>query len=326
MRTVITVISDEMLLNRIKLVLGNNSNYHFFASGEEASDFACENEVSVAIVDYKLPVLTGTEVCELLQSINPDVQIIMFFAEKYTAEVLAVYNRLHIGKLMCKENMILDDLQGHVNDLLHEYYREDELKVMDSNFHKISEKYLKPMNEMSRLLNERMKGYDEILDNFICCCNYIVKRYEDVSLEAFDDFIRDIVKDYVQVYMVGISDSDDYFNQLESNTNKPELKKYFKFINGIENYSEDVILDVVFTLIFITKLFDKFFVMYRGKLETAITNDKVVINAIYEIRENKEYMSLNNLGLRMADALFTELCSSVRIARKDELIMLKIEI
>lgn len=324
MRTVISVISDEVLLNKIKSVFTGKSNYHFFTTSEEASDFASENEVSVAIVDYKMPVISGTELCELLQSLNPDVQIIMFFAEKYTAEVLAVYNRLHIGKLVCKENMMLDELPSHVDSLLHEYYREEEIKIMDSNFHKISEKYLKPMNEMSKLLNERMKGYDEILSNFICCIDYILKDVEKVDLTSFNTFIENIIKDYVQVYMVGIENISLFFDELEIKTNKPDQKKFFKFINGINQFESENIYDVVFTLIYITKLFGDSFPMYRGKIETGIEDENVVINAIYEIRENKEYMSLNNLLLRMADALFTEICKSVRIARKDELIRLKI--
>ncbi len=324
MRTVISVISDEVLLNRIKAVLASKSNQHFFASSEEAATFADGNEVSVAIVDYSLPVISGTELCELLQSINPEIQIIMFFSEKNTKEVLTVYNKLHIGKLMCKENMLLDELPGHVDDLLHEYYREDEIKIMNSNFHKISEKYIKPMNEMSALLNERMKGYDEILSNFICCVDFVTSQVENVDLASFNDFIESVVRDYVQVYMIGVDDIKGFFDGLEAKTNKPDEKKYFKLICGTLDFEHSKISDLIFILIYITKFFDEFFVMYRGKIEFTMEDDAVNLNSIYEIRENKNYMSLNNLGLRMADAVFTELCSSVRIARKDELIMLKI--
>ena len=84
MRSLLTLISDDSLLNRIKLMLHDNTiKYYFASSGEEAANIASANEIAAVILDYINPVMTGPEICEMILSYNPDTQFIMFFDEKY---------------------------------------------------------------------------------------------------------------------------------------------------------------------------------------------------------------------------------------------------
>ena len=129
MRSLLTLISDESLLNRIKLMLNDSTiKYYFAPTGEEAANIASANEIAVVILDYINPVMTGPEICEMILSYNPDTQFIMLFDEKHTKDVIEAYNELHINKLICKEHMVLEDVPSLIESCLYTYNRDESIR------------------------------------------------------------------------------------------------------------------------------------------------------------------------------------------------------
>ena len=326
MRSLLSVISDESLQSRIKLVLNDDSiKYHFVSNADAASAIAGTEEIAVAIVDYNSPVVTGAEICELLLSYNPQMQFVIIFDEKDTGAVLDLYNSLHINKLMCREYLVLEDLPSLVESCLHTYNRDEEIEKSDREYKEMNEKYLKPMNEMSNTLNERLAGYDSITKVFGQSVDFVLNT-SDKALKTINIFVDKILSDYIQIFMIKEPDINVYFNRIHESFNDPDKRKYFKFISDDVTISDKIKFNLLFCLDVITISFDCFYPMYRGKVQLAYTKDgdKIEINSIYEVRKDAElndiYSNISHVVKNILKA-YTDDC---KYAIRDNIIQYKL--
>lgn len=334
MRSLLTVISDESLLNRIKLIMNDNSiNYFYAENGDDAANIAKDNEIAVAIVDFESPVVSGEEMCELLLSINPEVQFILFFEEKDTKEVLDVYNSLHINKLMCKEYLVLEDLPSLVDSCLHTYNRDEEIDDMDEELDRMNEMYLHPMQEMSAILNERLAGYDSVVKVFKESINFVLNTSGE-GLKSVDNFVDRIINDYIHIFMIKEPDASTYFNRIHDSFNDPEGRKYFKFVNEVTELSEDKQNNILFCLDVITIGFDCFYPLYRGKIAlseseaVSKSDDKkkiktYTINAIYEVRREPSLNDAYGYVINLINNILRAYTSDIKYAMKNNIIQYK---
>ena len=297
MRSLLTLINDESLLNRIKLMLNDNTiKYYFAASGEEAANIASANEIAAVILDYINPVMTGPEICEMILSYNPDTQFILFFEEKNTKEVIKAYNELHINKLVCKEHAVLEDIPALVESCLHTYNRDEEIDKMDEHLTKLNNMYLRPMDEMSSILNERLIGYDNVIKVFKKSIHFILKS-SDEALKSIDNYVDNIINDYIQLFMTNEPSVSSYYEKISESFNDPEGRKYFKFVHDESEVSDDIKCDLLFALNVITKYFDTFYQYYRGKVTVSALEGSSFayeINALYEVRKNQGLTDIYN--------------------------------
>lgn len=326
MRSLLTVISDESLLNRIKLALNDNTiKYYYSTTGEEASNIASREEIAVVIVDFINPVISGPEICEMLLSFNPETQFIMFFDEKYTKEVLNVYNALHLNKLICKEHLVLEDLPSLVESCLHTYNRDEELDKMDEDLAKMNDMYLRPMNEMSSILNERLIGYENVIKVFKNSVNYIINNSDEV-LKSVDTFVDRIINDYIQIFMIKEPQVSVYFDRINESFNDPEGRKYFKFVYEDTEFPEELKYNLLFVLDVITIFFDIFYQYYRGKVSVGYAegnNSWIEINAIYEVRKNQEIAGIYEYVSKVINNILSMHTLSTRFGQKNSIIQFK---
>ncbi|MDO4189153.1 MAG: hypothetical protein Q4D29_09205, partial [Lachnospiraceae bacterium] len=272
MRSLLTVVSDENLLNRIKLILTDNTiDYYYALDVDKASSIAENNEIATAIIEYESDVVSGDEICELLQAHNPDTQFIMIFNEANTINVLDVYNTLHLNKLMCKEYLVLEDLPSLIESCLHSYNRDEEIDLMDEQFKMMNEKFIQPMQEMSATLNERLSGYEYINRVFRKSLSFVLN-YSDITVNTIDNFVDRIVNDYIQIFMIKEPQIGPYFNRVSESFNDPEGRKYFKFICEEDSLPDEHKYNLLFVLDVITIYFDCFYKYYRGKVTVSTIN------------------------------------------------------
>ena len=322
MRSVLVVISDEALMSRVRLSLSDPTIKYFFAAGaDEAMRFAEDNEIAVAVMDFRLPVMDGQDMCEIILEKNPKTENIFIFNESDTERVLSVYNQYHISKLLCKENMILDDLPSLIEDSLHMYNRVEEINIKSKSINKLNDKYLKPLQEMSEILNERMESYQEIIRSYNDCLKFITGNTEK-TLKSLNVYVDRIINDYIQLYMVRQPEYDVYFGNINNSFNKPEDKKFFKFIDNVKEVSEEILTDIFFTVDILTILFDSFFLAYRGKIELAEENGSYLVNAIYEVREDEE-KEISTTALNIVKSIINNQASRLQYAKKDNMIQYK---
>ena len=322
LRSVLTVISDESLLNRIKLILTDKTISYFYAdSADEASRIASDNEIAVAFIDYNNPIVSGSEMCELLLAFNPDIQFIMLFDEADTRDVITLYNGYHINKLMCREFLVLEDLPSLIDSCLHTYNRDEEIKSMSEELKKLNEKYLIPMQDMSALLNERLSGYDNVIKVFRTSVGFVLNSSE-IALKSIDTFVDRLINDYVQIFMVKEPTIEQYFSRIHSSFNKPDEKKFFKFISDNVSIADRLKYNLLFVLDAITIYFDVFYPCYRGKVSVENVNtEDVQINAIYEVRKDSKFdyeyiiKALNNI--------LTAYSNDLKYAMKENIIQFK---
>lgn len=326
MKSVLTVTADEGLINRIKLILNEDDVSYFYAlSAEDGSNIASNNEIAVAIIDYKLPIISGKELCEMLLSINPEIQVMLIFDQSDTREVISVYNEYHLSKLLCKEYLVLEDLPVLVESCLHIYNREEELEKLDSELQMFNSKYLKPMQEMSSVLNERLRGYGYVIDIFKSSSDFVLK-LNDGSLNAINDFVNNIFNDYINIFMVKEPDLDIYFDRIRNTFNKPSEKKFFRFEKNDFSVDSEKKYSLLFLLNVLTNYFDVFYSHYRGKLSVIENNSVFEINSIYEIRRNSDIEGLYNYISNCLGNILLTYSDDVKVGTKDNIIQYRVRI
>lgn len=79
MKKVLVVDDDDIVREVIFLALAEFGHKAYKASnGAEAIDVLRANpEIKIVILDLKMPVMTGQEVCPLIKNMRPDVEIII---------------------------------------------------------------------------------------------------------------------------------------------------------------------------------------------------------------------------------------------------------
>lgn len=326
MRSVLTVVTNEGLLNRIKLIFNDESiKYYYSTDCSEVADIASDNEIAVAVIEYSQGAVSGEEICEMLDSINSEIQTIIIFDEKETADVISLYNRLHISKLMCKQNLVLEDLPSLIEKCFHIYNRDEEIDALDKELKLLNDKYMKPMQEMSSLLNERLSGYSSLIKVFKKNLQFVINPSEK-ALKCVDVFVDRVLNDFVQIYMVKEPDVSIYFGRIRDNFNSPDDKKYFKFIN--DGVDEELLLgetkyNLLFLLDVITIGFDVFYPFYRGKVTVSDANDKIEINALYDVRKDSEIEQVYSYILASICNILSTYSYETRFGEKENLIQFK---
>jgi len=323
MRSVLSIISDDNLMNRIKLVCNDKTvNYYYADRGEEAANLANQHEIAVAMIDFKMPGISGQELCELLLAINPEMQLFVFFDEKDAKEVLKVYNKYHVYMLMCKQFLVLEDLPSLLESCLYKYNREEEIEKLDDNVKRLNNLYLKPMNDMSSLLNERLSGYANVLKVFRNSIGFVLSSSEE-SLKAIDVFADRIINDFIQIFMIKEPEVSVYFDRIHESFNKPEERKYFMFICDNVNILDEQKHKVLFVLDVITIYFDVFFQYYRGKVSVINEGEDVIVNAIYEVRKDSKITEIYDFADKVLKNVLYEYTSDMKLGTKDSIIQFK---
>lgn len=323
MRSVLTVIKDENLMQKFRIAHTDSTIRYFYAgNGEEAIRITEDNEIAVCIVDFKLSQLSCAEICETILDNNSRTEIIIVFDEQNISEVLNVYNRYHISKLICKQNFILEDIPKLINDSLHMYNRLDEIKKSDEKRTKIAEKYLKPMQEMSSLLNERMNGYQQVIRTFNDCIKFISGRNEK-SLKSLNVFVDRIINDFIQVYMIREPEYNVFLESLNYSYNKPDEKKYFRYTCDCESINDNCIREILMAANLVTIAYDLFYKSYRGKIIVSSEENATCFNCIFEaLHFTSEGVEPETI-ISIIKYIISEYSDRIQFARKDNIMQIK---
>ena len=121
---VIAAIEDKkLLLEALESAIKKaepECEVHTFRSGQEALDFAAENEVDAAFVDIRLPGMSGLELARKMKVIRPGVNIIFATGYgEYAVEAMEMHSSGYLMKPITPEKVRkeLDDLRYPVEGM-----------------------------------------------------------------------------------------------------------------------------------------------------------------------------------------------------------------
>lgn len=326
MKSVLTVVSNDSLMNRIKQVLNDKTiEFSFAHDGTDAAEVANAKEIAVGIMDFRSEIISGEELCELLLSFNSRMQLIIIFDEADTKEVISVYNRFHVNKLMCKEYLVLEDLPMLIEDCLHTYNREDEIVRMDNELKKLNEKYFAPMQEMSSILNERLVGYDYLIHVFRKSIGFVLNLSE-TALNYTDEFVDRIMNDYIEIYIMNEPEVSSYFSRLCPTFNKPDSKKFFRFVSNDVTIPDESKYPLLFVVDLLAIYFDIFYPLYRGRIVLENKENGIEINAIYEVRYLNSIMNIYDYIWKVLCNILENFSKTAKNGRKDNIIQFKVTV
>lgn len=324
MSRVLSVTRDENLVSALKEDFKNNSYTLLFSeSFDEANALIKDNDIVVAVVDYEIQGADCLKLCEELLTANPDVGIILAFNHSDTKDILAIYNKCNIYGLVCKGFSEYKDLSIMINSFVSEYYRFRNSDGSDTDYKRLFDLYLKPMREMSSILNERLSGYSNIIYVFRKSFGFVLDSSE-VALNAIDSFVDRVLNDYINIFMTKEPDLDAYFDRICKNCNKVDNKKFFKLEGNIDGVSPDCKCNILFVINVLSTCFEVFYPHYRGKISIVQNKEYIEINSVYEVRKNKEIEGLYKPIMSVVNNIFIGYSNGVKNGVKDNIIQYKI--
>jgi len=99
------------------------SKLHALIQNEERN-----NEISVIIVDYRMPELNGLSVCKMIKRLHVRAKIILLTGEANLQTAIDAFNENIIDQFIEKSSPTLsDDIIKAVTELSHQYYNEKTL-------------------------------------------------------------------------------------------------------------------------------------------------------------------------------------------------------
>lgn len=332
MKSVIIAIKDEDILSKIRVSLFNEDiKYLFTSSSDEAARIAEDHEIAAAVIDVNLPLIKEQRLFEVLKDINTNMQFVFLFDENIP-EIVDIYNSLHTCKFLYKKNINLDEVSKLIDDSLWAYNKLDNSKYSLLNSGN-NENYLKRMHEMSDLLNEKLCGYQQVIRIYNDCASFIFSMPGD-SIKNFSIFVDRVINDYIQLFMIREPDFDLYLSSLNDTFNKPEEKKYFKFLSNSNDFENSKKKNILLVIDMLTICFDLIFDSYRGKLELTSDKRNIFINAVYEVRNrkisqddtNKNYINIlnGNTVMKICNSLISDYSDSFQTVRNENIIQYKI--
>ena len=289
MRTILFVDDDLTIINRLKVIMVDQTIQCFFATkGEEALKILSENEIAVAVVDLTMPVLSGKELIEMISGQYPDT-VVMLLAERDEArEAIEVHNNLHTNKLIIKPWMSVDELNKWLQDGLETYNSEDKQNRLVDEYRERVEKYKETVFEMTNLLNDRMEGYQEIEKVFKHIVEALIQ-ITDCQLTQDEkhyvsEYEEKLLREFIQIYLVGIAERESFGLALINQYHDPSENRYFMYEDELKDVSGECFQHIRFIMKAITDFYSILYPTFRAKITIQEAKDEqFLINTLYEI-------------------------------------------
>ena len=321
---ILSVTNDDGLIDVINNGFCDGAIKLYFANSfEEASNIIRENDIVVIIVDCTMPEAEVKSICDCVNNTNRDAGIFLVFDQSDTKYALDLYNSFNVSGLLCRGFNDLKSLPNMINSCITDYYKFRNSDDISIDYKKLNDVFLKPMQEMSSILNERLSGYRNIIAVFRKSFDFVINT-SDNALNAIDVFVDRVINDYINIYMVREPDLEAHFNRINKNYNKSQEKKYFKLINEVNDLKGDAKYNLLFVLDILTVCFDVFYPHYRGKISISNTAGYVEVNAVYEVRKNTDFDNVYTFIMGALNNVITNYSNGVKNAVKDNIIQYRI--
>lgn len=322
MNDVLALIQNDEYIDSLKETISQNNTFHSASDADDALNLLLNIEILVCIADYDLIKEKSESFFEGVSSFCKEPKFVLLFDENNVRQVLDLYNKGQISRLVSKDNFDSVYIGNIINSVVDDTNGNTAKALEEEKIRLLNEQYVKPMNEMSALLNERLYGYENINKVFVDSLKFILD-YSDKSINTVCDFADKLIKDYVQTYLITEPDIDGYFSRIEKKYNKPKEKKYFKLEHDEAMVTGENKYKLLFLIDTLSLGFDIFYPLYRGKISIKVIEDKIDVNSIYEVRKDPDIRDVYELLLGVIDVLLDKFALDARYGVKGDIIQFR---
>ena len=309
-KDIILIVDDEPAnVYLLELMLEDKYDLMTADSGKDALKLAEEKMPDLILLDIMMPNMDGLEVCEILSEneATKDIPVILVSAKIQDEDV---EKGLDIGAIdYIKKPVSEVDIKARVRTALRIKHREDELKKLNklkNDFLQIvSHDLLSPftgiVNSSSMLLNRDLGNplnpiqteLIDIIHNSAKKQLQYVKDLLDLALQERDSFVLNIEDVSLKELVDEVMEINKYASQ----------NKNIDMVNSIP---EDVIINVDP---------NKFFQVLNNLIRNAVkfTHEKGKVEAFFQKKDNKYFISIKDNGTGMAENKVKELLGEGKV-------------
>ena len=285
MRSALFLSDDENMMNRIKITVHDEAaQFYYCFSVDDAANIMDETEIAVVFMPYGMDVLSGDEMIEIIKDHNPRAQIILLFDEEDLTKVIKTHNTYQICKLICTNNMKLEELPDKIAAAFERYNKDEELRNFELDYRKKEDKYKQTLEDMAALLNDRMESYSEVRRYFLNLMRSHMKgKLTEEEFTGMHEYVGRIFLEFISLYLLREPDPDLYLLNILSECHKPDARRFLRIqCDGISLLRDDQRMRALFVIRVLSIYFSLFYSQYRGRIETEETEEGTILNILYE--------------------------------------------
>ncbi len=297
------ISEDKNLLDRIRTGFSDKTGYEylFASSAEEASDMSGRGGIAVCALTLSMSIMDGQEMAEVVYDDNPDVKFIFIYEENNTETAVKMFNDYEFSLIIPRDRFSVE-LLSEMFDKEVSYYNAEEIIREKAKAHRKKERmYMGSMEEMSSVLNSRVECYMHIIKLYATCIDSLCIDLPKEYAFRISSFFADELNEFVERFIVGTFEPEEYFRFIEENVNDSEKQRHFH-ITGSECVRKDDIGELIgFVCHFISFGFTSNMERYRAKLEikegpTAVRVDLLIDTRLGNVDKEifEEFCSVMN--------------------------------
>lgn len=319
MLNVLIVFDNEALGRRLKSILESDEErtYVFYDNSLDAVEYAKANPIDIAVISVDMPIMSGTEISEILYDSYPRCEFVFLFREESITDAVALFNYYDNCHILDSSVIIPDDVENVVSECITHYNHESEIKERNERYREKERAYKKTMLEMSGILNARVKCYSEVVRLFAEAGKLLFNESNDESLAGVLDFYTHEMNRYISLFLDRNADIESVFGELCDRCDDRDNNKYYMLSHEIEDVTDEVVLEMAFLCRLLSDAFYIFMNGYRGKIIITSEQEYYKMDVLYDVRIGRPDVKAWGYVQRILDNVIDRFTAKYDSASKD---------
>ena len=313
------VSEDKFLLDRIKAGFKDKPGYEYlFAStSEQAVEMAKEGNIAVCAMTLSMSIMDGNEIAQVVSDENPEARFIFIYEENNTEMAVNLFNDYEMSVIIPRESFSVETLSEAFDREARFYNAEENLRKEAAAYRDKERLYKESMNEMSSVLNSRVECYPHIIKLY---ATFIDSMCIDLPKEyayRISSFFSDELNEFVERFVLGTFEPEEYFRFIEENVNNTEQQKHFQILGAECVPKSEFGEKIGFVCHFISFGFTTTMERYRAKLEIKEGPNAIRVDFLVDTRLGNYDQVIFDELCGIMNELLVLLCDKCERGQKD---------
>lgn len=313
------VSEDRFLLDRIKAGFKDKPGYEYlFAStSEQAVEMAKEGNIAVCAMTLSMSIMDGNEIAQVVSDENPEARFIFIYEENNTEMAVNLFNDYEMAVIIPRESFSVETLSEAFDKEAELYSAEENLRKEAAAYRDKERLYKESMNEMSSVLNSRVECYPHIIKLYATCIDSMCIDLPKEYAYRISSFFSDELNEFVERFVLGTFEPEEYFRFIEENVNNTERQKHFQIL-GAECVPKNEFGEKIgFVCHFISFGFTTTMERYRAKLEIKEGPNAIRVDFLVDTRLGNYDQVIFDELCGIMNELLVLLCDKCERGQKD---------
>ena len=243
MADILILDPSEGAMEKYKTMLGNMEkeyNILYTTYPEQAMELLSEREIAVVLTENDMGILNAVELSEMLGVMHPEIVQLLMTEVNEIPKVLTTLNNANIFEILLKPFKFAEDMEEPLRRAMQEY--EQRISQADTTSHSKEQIYNYDM-EYDRLRQERFKRSRDYSSLYTALGGIVEGNVDTWNISAevsgqdrlrLKEFIQQIVKEYVDVFIFGDRSFEELRSKLLANYEQGAHECGFRFENRCE--------------------------------------------------------------------------------------------